>query len=330
MKKYIFYFQFLLIFFPLNFSAQSYAPPAGHIGTTAIHKDSSVFVSWATGVSFERGYLQISDTNYSLNGSNKTSHGEALDALGPVEGNSLNVLSLGDGGSATLTFDRPIFDGIGPDFAVFENSFQDDFLELAFVEVSSDGEHFFRFPAHSENQYHEQIFSFGLMDCRYVHNLAGKYRQAFGTPFDLSELENDPLLDKTNITHVRIMDVVGNIEPDFASYDAFGNIINDPFPTPFESGGFDLDGVGVIHQKALEIETSFLLMFLYPNPTKDFLSLKLHEVCSLQIIDVAGKVVYTNADFLEGVIDLQMVQAGSYFVHIQSDSGKVVRKIVKQ
>ena len=33
----------------------------------------------------------------------------------------------------------------------------------------------------------------------------------------------------------------------YASYDSQGNIINDPFPTPFETGGFDLDAIGVIH-----------------------------------------------------------------------------------
>ena len=58
---------------------------------------------------------------------------------------------------ATVTFASPIYNGEGPDFAVFENGFDIDdeydptgvlhFLELAFVEVSSDGENFFRFPA---------------------------------------------------------------------------------------------------------------------------------------------------------------------------------------
>jgi hypothetical protein len=328
MKNYIQYLQLFL--FPLNFSAQSYAPPAGHIGTTAIHKDSSVFVSWATGVSFERGYLQISDTNYSLNGSNKASHGEALDALGPVEGNSLNVLSLGDGGSATLTFDRPIFDGEGPDFAVFENSFQDDFLELAFVEVSSDGTHFFRFPAHSENQYHEQIFSFGLMDCRFVHNLAGKYRQAFGTPFDLSELQDDMLLDKTNITHVRIIDVVGNIEPDFASYDNYGNIVNDPFPTPFESGGFDLDGVGVIHQKPLGLESKINGIQLYPNPTAGMIHVKLSNTSTVELFDIFGKKILTLLDFQEGSVDLQHLEPGVYMMMITSSMGNLSTRMVKK
>ena len=58
-------------------------------------------------------------------------------------------MPLGDDGSLVLTFPAPIADGAGPDFAVFENAFSTEFLELAFVEVSSDGTNFTRFPAHA-------------------------------------------------------------------------------------------------------------------------------------------------------------------------------------
>ena len=54
-------------------------------------------------------------------------------------------------------------------------------------------------------------------------------------------------LDINNITHVKIIDVIGSINQSYASYDSQGNIINDPFPTPYETGGFDLDAIGVIH-----------------------------------------------------------------------------------
>jgi hypothetical protein len=38
-------------------------------------------------------------------------------------------------------------------------------------------------------------------------------------------------------------------ENNYASCDSQGHQINDPWPTPFPTGGFDLDAVGVIHQK---------------------------------------------------------------------------------
>ena len=117
-----------------NASAQ-YAPAAGEIGTTAIEKDSSVFIAWATGAEVRRGFLNISDTNVELSGSNKASFGDVSEVLGIAEGNSGNVMSLGDSGEVVLTFANPILNGAGPDFAVFENSFADDYLEFAFVEV---------------------------------------------------------------------------------------------------------------------------------------------------------------------------------------------------
>ena len=41
------------------------------------------------------------------------------------------VVSLGEGGTITLRFEPPISDGDGDDFAVFENSVVEGFLELA-------------------------------------------------------------------------------------------------------------------------------------------------------------------------------------------------------
>lgn len=332
MKQRFYYTVGLLIgatCFHSELMAQSYAPPAGEVGTTAIHKDSSVFLAWATGVEIERGFLQISDTTIVLDGSNKVSHGEALDALGPAEGNSMNVVSLGDGGMATLTFSGLIYDGSGPDFAVFENSFQPDFLELAFVEVSSDGIHFVRFPAHSENQFQDQIFGFGLMDCRYVNNLAGKYKQGFGTPFDLSDLPDDPLLNKNAITHVRVIDVVGAIEPEFATYDAVGNIVNDPFPTPFASGGFDLDAVGVIHFQAslgLEDQPLETRVSVFPNPVLDEGQLLVSEgvtVVRWKLADIHGTIVHqAEMEGSKSVVSFRGCSPGIYFLYIEDMQGK--------
>ena len=90
--------------------------------------------------------------------------------------------------------------------------------------------------------------SFGSLDPTNLNNLAGKYRRGFGTPFDLAELPGDPDLDVQNVTHVRVLDVGGSINPAYGSQDSLGNTINEPFTTPFETGGFDLDAVGVINE----------------------------------------------------------------------------------
>ncbi len=250
----------------MSVSAQGpYPPAAGQVGSDAISKDSSIIISWATGIDVVRGYVQMNDTSVYNAGSNLATFGEPSNALHMAEGNSMNVVSLGDGGRATLTFDRLIFDGPGADFAIFENSFGDTFIELALVEVSSDGSNFSRFPAVSLTQTNTQTGTWNELDPTNLHNLAGKYRQGFGTPFNLSELTNNPLVDVNAIRFVRIIDVVGSIDPAFATYDSQGNIINDPFPTPFNSGGFDLDGIGVINGNVQNTLVNFNELALNPE-----------------------------------------------------------------
>jgi len=79
-----------------------------------------------------------------------------LGALGPSDDtgytvNTTTIVTLGDGGSITLSFARPILDTDGFDLVVFENGISTTasrgFFELAFVEVSTDGIMFLRFPA---------------------------------------------------------------------------------------------------------------------------------------------------------------------------------------
>jgi hypothetical protein len=66
----------------------------------------------------------------------------------------------------------------------------------------------------------------------------------------------DLRVNVNRITHVRIIDVIGALEDEWAGYDSLGNKINDPWPTPFEAGGFDLDAVGVRHQKTLNADVN--------------------------------------------------------------------------
>ncbi|MFM7764162.1 MAG: T9SS type A sorting domain-containing protein [Sphingomonadales bacterium] len=234
-------FFYLLFFLKINAHAQ-FAPAAGKPGSTALKHDSTCFISWATGCDVIRGYRDISQPD-----SGFADAGAAQSALGQALQNG--IVSLGDGGTATLTFSNPIINGPGWDFAVFENSFLDTFLELAFVEISSDGKRFVRFPAISFTDTSKQTQAFGYTFPEKINNLAGKYRVGFGTPFDLEELKDSAGIDISSITHVRIIDVVGSMLPDFATRDTKGNKINDPWPTRFSSGGFDLDAVGVIHAK---------------------------------------------------------------------------------
>ncbi|MFO0756599.1 MAG: hypothetical protein U0359_08920 [Byssovorax sp.] len=121
--------------------------------------------------------------------------------LGPPKGDgccsgSLDVVSLGDGGTVTLTFDgNAIVDGPGPDFLVFENAFDigndpmHPFAELGTVEVSDDGVSFVAFPCTAK------AYPYG--SCAGWHAVYGNLDDgvdpldpavAGGDPFDLADL----------------------------------------------------------------------------------------------------------------------------------------------
>jgi hypothetical protein len=260
----------LLLFFHCNLFAQ-FDGVVGSDGCKAVYCNDKRVIEWAAGCEVVRGFQDIArpENGYA-------SYGNDTNATGKVNDSSATeAVSLGDGGVAVLTFLTPVANGDGYDFAVFENSFSDDFLELAFVEVSTDSVHFFRFPATSNTPVDKQISGFGTIDATLINNLAGKYRIGWGTPFDLSELPDDIHLNKNNIRYIKIIDVVGIINSDYTTYDANGNMINDPYPTLFASGGFDLTGVGVIHNQhnvAVEHYDS-PVVYVYPNPCNHFVNI---------------------------------------------------------
>ncbi|MGI9454914.1 MAG: hypothetical protein ACR2NU_00035, partial [Aeoliella sp.] len=196
-----------------------------------------------------------------------------VNALGPADS---GIIALGDldatqigtsilPGSITLRFDATVFDGPGPDFAVFENAgtfFTDPYIfaELAFVEVSSNGADFARFSSTSLNiepdgngmldtDELDVMFerNFAGIDTTNVENLAGVHPAGIGTPFDLNQLANHTdvlggLVDLDNIHFVRLVDIPGN----GAFLDSLGNPILDTWLST-GSGGFDLDAVGAIN-----------------------------------------------------------------------------------
>lgn len=207
--------------------------------------DPLLMSAWATAVdAFERGPMDIADP-----GGGEASYGLPQDALGAATGDALDVCSLGDGGSVTYLFASGIMDGPGDDFAVYENGFFSVgglFAEFAFVEVSSDGVDFARFDSTSLQD--EVVPGGAVVDPTDYHNLGGDQAQPLGTGFDLAGLADDPLViagsvDLDDIAYVRLVDVIG----DGSTLDGQGLPLYDPYPTPFSSGGFDLEAVGVIH-----------------------------------------------------------------------------------
>lgn len=315
---------FLLIGVKITLIAQ-FAPPAGELGTTAIHKDSIVFVNWASEVvDFQRGLEDIA-----FPGGLYASFGDSSEALGYAEGTSVNVVSLGDLGSIVLTFPFSIRNEIGPDFAVFENSFADNYLEFAHVEVSSDGERFVRFPSISTIQTDVQTATYGVSDASKVHNLAGKYRQGFGTPFDLEDLVDSAGIDLNAILFVRIIDVVGSIDPLYGTRDSEGNLINDPYKTDFESGGFDLDAIGVIHDNnpslGLELMAK-MSVSVFPNPTNGAVFIQTDSpVKWVRILDLEGTILFDKPALGQFNFMDENFSEGIYLLEVEAESSEIIR-----
>ncbi len=297
-----------ILLIPFGSIAQDFPPSAGLPGSTAIHSSSIYISEWVNDVTVNQGPMDISQPGLGL-----ASLGSAENAEGPSDP---GVVSLGDGGEAIITLDNPMSNHAGFDFAVFENGFSADFLELAFVEVSSDGENYFRFASISNTDTSEQIGPFNVLDPTYIHNLAGKYQSQYGTPFDLAELDSITGLDISDITHIRIVDVVGSINENYARYDSEGKKINDPWPTAFESSGFDLESVALLLENNLGLnEKDSELDYTYLDNT-----LVVHSSANnidFQVFDLNGRLLKYGSTI--GVISLNELRNGVYIVHILNE-----------
>jgi hypothetical protein len=166
-------------------------------------------------------------------------------ALGPSTSDAYDVLPLGEGGTVTLPTPFPLHDGPGPELAVFENANPAAFVELAFVEVSSDGRHFARFDALTLVA--DPVHGYGTMDPTRLAGFGGAAPLGSGVAFDLAGLRDHPNVraghvDLDAIRFLRLVDVPG----DGRLTDSLGHPIYDPFPT-FGSAGFDLDAVGFLN-----------------------------------------------------------------------------------
>ncbi|MFQ3577324.1 MAG: DUF4465 domain-containing protein [Cytophagales bacterium] len=299
-----------------NVNQPLFAPKAGVEGSTAVFRDDVSIKSWATKATITRG-----PQNISLLDSPLASVGTESNVLGKANG---QVLSLGDGGSVVLEFAKPIRNGAGFDFAVFENGFSFnnlEFLELAFVEVSTDGERYVRFPAVSITDPVTQVGSFGAIDARYIHNLAGKYIANQGTPFDLEELKDSIGIDIENINYVRLVDVVGSINPMFATFDRNGNPVNDPWPTDFASSGFDLDAVGVLNENITSFNDLTVSAFgAFPNPFEHII--KFSKACTAVVHDLIGNKVFESQHQISE-IETEDWKPGIYFVKTENGNFKL-------
>jgi hypothetical protein len=304
----------MIIFTTLTCSAQ-FDGAGGEPGSLSIKNDNASITGWASGALIVRGKLQINQTNNS-----RATLGDSASAIGPFDG---NVLSLGDSGVVTLSFDEPIRNIDGYDFAVFENGFKVGFsyyLELAHVEVSADGIDFVRFPSESLSDTSFQSDNFAYTDPEKIRNLAGKHQAPYGTLFDIDEL------GLAEINYIRLVDVIGSVNDSFGTRDSKGRLINDPWPTPFASSGFDLDAVAVVNGTLLKREEHTLSgVRIYPSLARVNETIKVDAPLGTMtdVLNIQGTEVLSS---VEGNIKLS--QAGMYFIRLTNNGKVYTQKIV--
>lgn len=322
-----------------NFTTQEiiapYAPQATVSGSTAIEKTSSKIMGWGTSCTVNRGFMDIADPSLG-----RVTSGADSNAIGMSD----NIpVSLGDSGVAEVRFNNIIYNGAGADFVVFENGFpnpsnpEEGFLEFAFVEVSSNGTDFFRFPASCLIDTAQVPVAGVYSNAREVNNLAGKYIGGYGTPFDLQELAGTPGLDIDNIIAIRIVDAVGSIGA-HGQTDADGRKINDPYPTAIPSGGFDLDAVGALYLKwptNIAVANTIENMRVVPNPASDYINISFATMpqgtLNASITDVTGKTLIRSAiTTTNNSINITSLAKGIYYLTVSDATGnKWVQKISK-
>ncbi|MCP5044418.1 MAG: PEP-CTERM sorting domain-containing protein [bacterium] len=223
-------------------------------GATPVHAqncsepgcDPSEINAWAVEVvELVRGYVDIA-----IPGLGSVTHGDPANIPGAASGVPTESVSLGDAGSVTVRFADPIYDGPDFDFAVFENGISGTpgllYMELGFVEVSSNGVDFARFPSLTSRT--TAVAGLEEADPDDYANFAGHREAGIGSEFDLLDLANHPLVvsgdvDLSAIEYVRIEDVIG----DGSTVDSMGKDVYDPYHTRFYEGGFDIDAVGAIN-----------------------------------------------------------------------------------
>lgn len=155
---------------------------------------------------------------------------------GGAESGSLDVVSLGGGGSITLTFGpNAVVDGPGPDFIVFENAFTTNvndpstvYAEPGEVSVSDDGNTWTTFPCTAT------AYPYG--SCAGWHWVTSSPDNGV-SPVDPAAAGGDAFdLHDLGVTHARFVRIV-----DKTNEDCPGS------PPKPNKNGFDLDAISIVN-----------------------------------------------------------------------------------
>jgi hypothetical protein len=109
--------------------------------------------------------------------------------------------------------------------------------------------------------------------------------------------------------------------------------VNDPWPTPFDTGGFDFDAVGVIHNMTDGIpgDTEPLTVVLYPNPLSGYARFRAvnAEKTTYSIFSVTGALLLEGSFSSSITLDLSFLSPGIYTARTTNQHKTSVIKFCK-
>jgi hypothetical protein len=217
------------------------------IFTTSCFNDEDTTIQWNTSVITPAEVIDYSATGTQVY--NDTT--KAMNLPQGNDGGSLDICSLGHGGSITFHFSKKIINGPGVDFKIFENVFQTSsttfYTEAAYIEVSADGNNWYRWPAVTStdslyNELNKEFYISGFAGINPVYSNYSKLSSpkpedsdSGGDFFDLNDLpDNDPValaIKNNGFYYIKIIDCGEHID------DAGNQMIGG------DASGFDLDAV---------------------------------------------------------------------------------------
>ncbi|HUH26298.1 MAG TPA: T9SS type A sorting domain-containing protein [Flavobacterium sp.] len=130
-------------------------------------------------------------------------------------------------------------------------------------------------------------------------------------------------------------DSMKNYPPDFISF----HTKNGPLPDQFAPPTVKLDNVKITAIWQAPVSTADFLaskLVLYPNPVNEILSITTKENIKIEditIYNANGKVIKPHQiyDIENGIqLNLQDLSAGIYLLHIKTNEGETVKKIIKK
>ena len=119
------------------------------------------------------------------------------------------------------------------------------------------------------------------------------------------------------------MDVIGAINQTFTSFDSQGNQVNDPYPTNFASGGFDLDAVALLFPQTVSLPEISHSNLFYPNPSKGQISFS-PDIHSCKVYSLNGSLLYEYQEDLQTI----SLSSGTYILEMISAEEHIFEKLV--